>query len=533
MSLVVDKHVPVVMRDGVTLSADVYRAEGAGPRSTVLIRTPYSKDDPIHANTWINVLRAVESGWTVVIQDVRGRFRSEGDFIPFVNEADDGSDTIAWVREQPWSDGNVGMVGGSYAGITQWLAASGDPEGLIGIVPAVVADDVYTGWLSMGDNPAFGFLSSWAAVLVASAAAEPKDRPRIAALVDGVNTGRIRTFDALVDAVPEFGSYVLDWRERGRSLVAPELASRTSVPAFVIGGWFDVFVPGSTASFTRRSATGTPRVHDRLLIGPWAHGVMGGWFPLGRTFGTTSSFDALDPTSLQLDWLEKTRDRADQPVDPVTVFVMGADEWRTFSSWPPAAADRIELPMRPAGVASSNANSWTAISCETPVPTIGGRTMLPGFKVASNVGPRTLNELDGRDDVLAFDSDPLPEDIEAIGDVVCTLDVASTGPTPIVVKLATVDDTGAAEWLAEGSAHITGDSGGTAPIVVDLGPTAVRLGGGTRMRVYVSASDFPALEDGPRADIDVRAPGPALELDVIRSSNAGRHLTSKEKAQWL
>ncbi|MGO4586073.1 CocE/NonD family hydrolase [Arthrobacter sp. 2RAF6] len=506
------------MRDGVTLSGDVYRPGDGEPCSTVLIRTPYCKDDPAHANTWINVLRAVESGWVVVVQDVRGRFRSEGHFVPFVNEADDGVDTIQWVREQPWSDGKVGMVGGSYVGISQWLAAARNPEGLIGIVPAVTADDVHSGWLYEDDNVVLGFLAYWVSILLASSQMDEKSRPRIAALERSVAEGRIRTFHQLVEEAGEFAPYLRDWRDRSRSLVDPELAGRVEVPAFVIGGWFDIFLRGTVASFVRREAAGTGNAHDRLLVGPWAHGLMGGWFP-GRSFGPASSFDSLDPTSLQLGWLEEVRDGLYRSDHPVSVFSMGADEWRCFSSWPPEGADRVHLRLRPGNIEhpAATMDARAGLSVDSPVPTIGGRTFFPGYKVGANSGPRMLEAMHARKDVHTFVSDPLADDIEILGTVSCRLDVTTADPTPVVVRLATLDGTGSSELLCEGSSYITPGAGNAESITVDLGSTAIRVAKGMRLCAYVATSDFPRLEDGPRTSLNVCADeGPVLELDVLR-----------------
>ncbi|KPI00324.1 hydrolase CocE/NonD family protein [Actinobacteria bacterium OK006] len=507
MSLVVDKHVSVAMRDGTVLAADVYRTEGAEPCSTVLIRTPYSKDDPTHVNTWINVLRAAESGWAVVVQDVRGRFRSGGTFVPFAHEADDGADTIAWVREQPWSDGYVGMVGGSYVGITQWLAATRAPEGLLGIVPACTADDVTTGWMYEEQNLTFGFLAHWASVLVASSTnLSPEARARAATLVQDVTDNRYRTFDDLVEAAGDLAPYLPDWRDRSGKIAGPEAAGRVRVPALVIAGWFDIFGPGAVASYPRREAAGTRHPHDRLLAGPWAHGLTGGWFP-GRTYGPAASFDALDPTRLQLGWFETLRDGGPVAADPVTVFVMGADEWRSFSAWPPQEARLVEVPLRVDG-------SRHALVSAEPVPTIGGRTFFPGYKVAANAGPRPQGPLGERDDVVALVSDPLPEDTDVLGGITCRLAVASDAPTMVVVKLSTADHDGDMVLLAEGSSR-TANAGQGETISVDLGPTAMRLPRGTRLSLTVAASDFPRLEDGPRAGLSVLEQAPVLHLDVV------------------
>lgn len=140
MGMVVDKHVMVPMRDGVRLATDVYRPDGPGRFPVLLNRLPYNKELFSLVNFSFDVARGVQAGYAVVVQDTRGRFASEGTFDPFVHEADDGADTVAWAASQPWSTGAVGMVGGSYFGATQWTAASAAPEALRAIAPFVTTD---------------------------------------------------------------------------------------------------------------------------------------------------------------------------------------------------------------------------------------------------------------------------------------------------------------------------------------------------------------------------------------------------------
>ena len=132
----VDQYVPVRMRDGTTLYADVYRPDGSGQYPTLLSRTPYDKNDIMGTSVYPDfAIRAAREGYAVVVQDTRGRFSSEGDFYAFKNEIDDGYDTVEWTAAQPWSTGKVGMFGGSYVGATQWLAAMSKPPHLTAIGP--------------------------------------------------------------------------------------------------------------------------------------------------------------------------------------------------------------------------------------------------------------------------------------------------------------------------------------------------------------------------------------------------------------
>src|SRR4051794_2293668 len=147
------------MRDGTVLRADVYRpAEGAHP--ALLMRTPYSKDVPFGLMVVLNYIRAAEAGYAVVVQDVRGRFRSEGEFVPFVNEADDGYDSVEWAAVQPWSTGRVGMFGSSYMAATQLQAATTAPPHLFAIAPMEGSADYFDGRSYKGGAFELGSLMS-------------------------------------------------------------------------------------------------------------------------------------------------------------------------------------------------------------------------------------------------------------------------------------------------------------------------------------------------------------------------------------
>src|SRR5438874_1570485 len=160
-SMRVDRNVAVELRDGTHTYVDVYRPVGEGRYPVILQRTPYDKALITLALVQIDFLRAVEHGYAVVIQDVRGRYTSEGEFNPFYQEMNDGYDTVEWCAGQPWSTGNVGMVGASYIGAVQWLAAVMAPPHLKAIVPVVTASDYYEGWTYQGGAFQWGFMVSW------------------------------------------------------------------------------------------------------------------------------------------------------------------------------------------------------------------------------------------------------------------------------------------------------------------------------------------------------------------------------------
>ena len=161
LSIVVEKDIPVAMRDGTILRTDVYRPAEGGPFPVIMQRTPYNKETASLSLQETDGFGAVRRGYAVVNQDVRGRYRSDGTFHPFRQEINDGYDAIEWAGAQPWSTGKVGMFGTSYVGATQWLAAISAPPSLKAIVPASTPSDYYEGWTYQGRAFQWGFMPNW------------------------------------------------------------------------------------------------------------------------------------------------------------------------------------------------------------------------------------------------------------------------------------------------------------------------------------------------------------------------------------
>ena len=159
-SLKVETNLPVAMRDGTTLYADLYRPDTSGPFPVLLQRTPYDKTTSMSA-VELDPLTAAKHGYAVVIQDTRGRYASEGEFYCFRDEINDGYDTVEWAASQPWSSGKVGMYGSSYVGATQWLSAISAPPHLTAMMPNVTASNYHEGWTYQGGAFELGFNVSW------------------------------------------------------------------------------------------------------------------------------------------------------------------------------------------------------------------------------------------------------------------------------------------------------------------------------------------------------------------------------------
>jgi putative CocE/NonD family hydrolase len=361
VDLLISKNVQVPMRDGVQLATDVYRPAADGRYPTIVNRLPYDKELPI-VNFSFDVLRAARAGYAVAVQDTRGRYQSEGSFVPFAHEAADGADTIAWAAAQSWSTGEVGMVGGSYFGATQWLAATQSPPALRAIAPFVTTDQYYESWAYQGGAFQLGFNLHWCLLSlglgellrqITAGSAKPE---RLAELIEAIddNDALYRRLP-LVD-VPELAGladYYQDWLAHPAyddywQAVAPrESWSRITVPALNMGGWYDLFLKGTIANYLGMKEHGgseQARGLQRLVIGPWAHGPLSGWYPQ-RNFGFLSGTDAHDITGMQLRWFDQHLCGEDEGLDgdkPVQIFVMGADEWRDEVDWPLPGTEYVD-----------------------------------------------------------------------------------------------------------------------------------------------------------------------------------------------
>ncbi|MGH7862685.1 MAG: CocE/NonD family hydrolase, partial [Candidatus Dormibacteraceae bacterium] len=291
---------PVPMRDGTILFADVYHPAEGRPAPVLICRTPYDKGNRAQVNGSLDVLRAVQSGYAVVIQDVRGRYSSGGTFDAFHNEARDGYDTVEWCAGQNWSTGKVGMYGRSYHALTAWQAALARPPHLAAIVPGITASDYHEGWTYQGGAFCLGFNLSWALAFLATETlwrlrAEIPDFETVwANHLAAVDSARCHFSDLPLDEiaalkVEDCAPYYFDWlahpdyddfwREIDVEAHYPEI----DIPALNVGGWYDIFLGGTLRNYLgmrEQGETEAARAGQRLLIGPWAHQT-----PLSNTVG--------------------------------------------------------------------------------------------------------------------------------------------------------------------------------------------------------------------------------------------------------
>jgi putative CocE/NonD family hydrolase len=549
-SLTVDRHVPVPMQDGTTLYADVYRPSGPGPYPTLLQRTPYDRDGRVMLGF---ILRANGAGYAVMIQDVRGRFDSEGVFDAFVNERRDGGDTLEWLAAQPWCDGNVGMFGGSYVGLTQWQAAMSGHPALKAIAPNVTASNYHNGWTYQGGAFELGFNLSWTVsnlaqnTVVLKRATDPAADAAFQSLVDAT--------DAMTDFFPrlplgdqptfaETAAYYQTWVDHPtydaywENLDVSRAHERLNVASLNMGGWYDVFLGGTIHNYTGMRTHGPAGLRDRhkLLIGPWNHGGMANGNPIGGyDFGTRSTGGYIDADGLQLRWYDRWLRGIENGIESeprVRVFVMGANRWREEQEWPLPQTEWQQWYLHSDGRANS-LNGDGALSRESPsseppdsyvynprnpVPTHGGQ--LCCNNVFSLGGAYDQREVEAREDVLVYSTPPLDAPVEVVGPVKMILHAASSAPdTDWTAKLVDVAPCGFARNLTDGilRARYRNSMAEGEPITpnavvtyeIDMWATANVFQKGHRIRLEVSSSNFPRFDRNPNTG---ELPGRSAEM---------------------
>lgn len=565
MRIIIDKNVQVPMRDGVALATDIYRPDTEQALPVLVQRLPYNKELPALLSFALDVQRAARSGYAVVVQDTRGRFASEGEFNPFMDEAEDGADTVQWAAEQAWSNGQVGMVGGSYFGATQWLAATQAPEALKAIAPFVTAADYHEGWAYQGGAFELGFNLNWTLTslglgeLQRRIGAGKATMQDMFALINAVDNNadlyqRIPLND--MPALEGIAKYYFDWLahpdydDYWRKIAPKEYYEQITAPALNMGGWYDLFLGGTIANYMgmkEHGASEAARKHQRLIIGPWSHGVVTGAFPW-RQYGLMSGTDVLDLTGIQLRWFDYWLKGEDNGVDkdkPVRLFIMGANTWREEDNWPLPDTQFTNYYLRSNGHANTLAGDGV-LSTEAPgdepqdvylydprnpVPTVGGQTFLPGLGVAANAGPRDQRPVEARHDVLCYTTPPLEKRVEVTGPVSLVLFASSSAlDTDFTGKLVDVHPDGRAEILTEGilraryrdsfSEPSPLEPGQVYEFHLDLWATANLFDAGHRIRLEVSSSNFPRFDRNTNTGGTIAEEG---EADFVQAVNRVFH----------
>ena len=536
--------VRVAMRDGVELVAEVFVPAGDGPWPTVLLRTPYGRERPSRAQGAFWARR----GYAFVSQDVRGCFDSEGEWSPAVHEMDDGSDTIDWIAAQDWSDQNVGMIGGSYGGWVQLLAAaSGNPH-LKAIVPQVAPPDPLEAFPYEGG--AFQLGVAWWALVVDSLASGADGPLPSYEWTEVLATLPLTDLDDVMGieqtVLDEWLTHPPSDAEYWNRISYQQHLVEMDVAALHITGWYDGDLPGALENYPilrERAKSERARRGQFLVVGPWGHA-----FNQSRRIGEVDfGPDALvDLESVYVRFFDrylKGVDNAIEAEDPVLAFVMGADVWRTDTTWPPTGTRFAELFLGSDGSARTRDGdgrlalvpTGTALSDSfvydptdpPPTPEVTFGDQLKNSRLMD------LSQTADRTDVLDYTTAPLADPVEIVGPVEfigwIETDVADTD---VCVKLLRIEPDGTTRRITGGIQRVRYrhgpgtdapvEPGTVVQVTVRLRATGIALKPGDRLRLEVCSSEFPSFDRHPNTLEPAQSPD-ELRVATTRVFHSQEH----------
>ena len=495
----VHSDVMVRARDGIGLATDVYLPDGPGPFPTVLTRLPYGKTEPycsmpVIADLWNR------RGYAAVVQDVRGKWGSEGVFEPNLahNEISDGYDTIDWIAKQPWSNGRVGMWGESYFGFTTWAGAVSRHPALVAIAPGDITVNRYKGTFR-GGALQLNTVGVWAIELMAR---QYQDVSKLDTwhlpLADLANAAGVPSsyFDAII-ANPHMSDF---WA--ARSLLSAY--ETVTIPVLHWGGWYDCYLGPLVEDWRVFRKRNAGKEINHLFIGPWDH---------EGTPDTThrAGLMPVPPTTEDHRWTTYAAffDRYLGEVDssfgnagPVHYFMLGSNEWRNATAWPPADARSVRLYLRRAGVLSSAAPQAEQADhyAYDPANPVAWTTAINCWSFAEGMGDRQA--IERRSDVLSYTTEALRTAVEIAGPLKARLWVTSSAPsTDFVAALCDVYPDGKVNLIQDGILRTVAEPAfrpnTPALVEIDLWSTAYRVAPGHRLRVEITSSDFNRYDRNP------------------------------------
>ncbi|HTQ58953.1 MAG TPA: CocE/NonD family hydrolase [Candidatus Solibacter sp.] len=519
-AVIVERNVPAKMRDGVILRADIYRPKAEGKFPVLLVRTPYDKTGESNFG-----MKGAARGYVVVEQDVRGRFTSDGEWYVFKNESQDGYDTVEWAAALPYSNGKVGMFGGSYVGATQYLAAIAKPPHLAGICPTVTASNYHDGWTYQGGAFEQWFNESWSTGLAMNTM---RRRVEDQSALPGTKTLPLMDF-AVLDAPTATGiaPYFMDWLKHPdydaywKQWSIEDHYANIQVPVLSFGAWYDIFLGGTLRNYQRLKTEGgteAARRGQRLMVYVGGHAGGSSNRKVGAVdFGEKLPIDQDEITLRWYDWLLKGEANGMESEKPVRIFVMGKNEWRDEDDWPLARVKNIRYFLHStngANVLAGNGTLSTTAPGEEkpeqyvydpgdPTPTIGGPLCCGALP--TGLGPEDQRPAEARPDVLVFTTPAFTKDFEVTGPVTLDLYVSSSAvDTDFTGMLVDVWPNGFAQNLTSGILRMRyrnsqekpelANPGEAYHVTVDLWATSNVFLPGHKLRLDVSSSNFPRFD---------------------------------------
>ena len=513
-----EANVLVAMRDGVRLAADVYRPDREGKFPVMLSRTPYNKNGQRAMATFF-----AQNGYAAVVMDSRGLYASDGDWHPYVDEARDGYDTQQWIGQQPWSDGKIGMFGTSYPGFTQLLPAPYRSPYVKAIMPVAAQSDNYGAIWSTDGIFHLSLALSWGPQQEAIATEKPRPSP------NWVQVMNYLPLKSVMDVIGIRSQFVADtiahqaYDDFWRQMSIRDKYAEMDVPAFHITGWYDDLTHETILNYTnmrKLSRSDYARRWQRLLIGPWGHGIRTDPKYGEMDFGPQMTTDA---RALHLHWYDYHLKGIQNGLDkeaPIRIYVMGENVWRDEQEWPLARAKATRYYLHSAGTANTRMGDGKltdqppveempdkyAYDPRFPAPTYGGHgsggggiTSESAFSIS---GPMDQRSIQQRNDVLVYSTDVLASDLEVTGPIEMSLFFSTdVTDTDFFATLSDVYPDGRAILITEGAVRAKFRESVEHPKLltphetyaakIQLWETSNVFKKGHRLRVHLTSSNFP------------------------------------------
>lgn len=512
----IENNVTMKTRDGVTLNADIYRPRAEGKYPVILERTSYDKRTGVSFG-----LKAAGQGYVYIIQDIRGRYVSGGDWYPFKYEGQDGYDTVEWAASLPYSNGKVGLWGGSYVGATQMLCAIASPPHLAGIMPVVTASNYYHHWAYQGGAFMQLLAQAWSSVLAIDTLQRRIGGSALPTLRDmKIPAAEYQLFE--LGNLNGLADYYFDWiahptyDEYWKQWAIEEDYSRIKVPGLHVAAWYDLFQDGSLRNYIGIKAFGgteEARKGQRLVIIPGGHAGFGEKIA-DVDFGKESTLDTWALGLKWYDYLLKGQENEFSRQKPVKVFVMGKNKMREEDDWPLARAKLTSYFLHSAGGANSAAGDGVLSRIEPrsekadtfvydpadPVPTNGGGTL--GDTTRFPPGPIDQRKIEERKDILVYTTPAFEKDVEVTGKITLEVYLSSSAvDTDLTGKLIDVWPDGFAQNLTDNILRLRYRNGfekaefmkpgSVYKVQLDLWSTSNVFLAGHKLRLEVSSSNFP------------------------------------------
>tara|TARA_B100001245_G_scaffold201681_1_gene161839 strand:+ start:623 stop:2314 length:1692 start_codon:yes stop_codon:yes gene_type:complete len=517
------KNIEITMRDGTILRHNMTRPDIDGKFPVLLERTPYNKEGGSENGVGSPEFFAAR-GYVVIIQDVRGRFASDGDFYPFKDDGNgsnkDGYDTVEWLANQDWSTGKIGTIGGSYSGATQYRNAISNPPNVKAMFVRESSADYSEEWVYRGGAFELGFNFGWAHGvtlsnlnhLVTDEKHEEKEK-MLTEVSNNIDDWHKKTplfptqfFDGLSD-------WYNDWLENPppsdywNEFDMSNHFGNIDIPIYHLGGWFDVFLNGTLKFYQGVSKNGKSdktKQNQRLIVGPWVHGPTN----IDNRFAGEFDFGpdaALDFNELRLPWFDfwlKGKNNGIDETKKINFFVMGKNEWKQADEWPLKNTTYTkyyfnkklngEIKSLYSGTLSDkkeieNSQLSFTNNLNNPVPSLGGNTLsIPnGVFEHSSVDKQCIT----------FSTNPLENELEVTGPVSAEIYVNSDQEnSDWVVRLCDVDQSGYSRLVCDGIFRSHATSGEIQKIKIDMWATSNMFLKGHRLRISVTSSCFPRFD---------------------------------------